>query len=42
MTEACYPVPAAAAQEGGETTVPLAEPEFAHGEAVAPAAGVTV
>lgn len=43
MTEAMGLLsPAAAAQEGDETTVPFAESEFTHGEAVAPAAGVTV
>lgn len=43
MTEAMGLLPPpAAAQEGDETTVPFAEPEFTHGEAVAPAAGVTV
>lgn len=38
------PIPAAAAHEGDEAvrTVPFAELELAHGEAVAPAAGVTV
>lgn len=38
------PIPAAARHEGDEAvcTVPFAELELAHGEAVAPAAGVTV
>lgn len=44
MTEALglLPWPCSSGTEGDETLVPLAEPEFTHGEAVAPAAGVTV